>query len=518
MNERTQDIKSKGFDMQVGSTGEETYDPYRERINPLTYADIRVGSKTVKNALTDINFYKKVNPKATKENVLRAINNNNFQEMRNLSSFFARTSGIYMRLCRYMAYLYRYDWLVTPILISNTVKPDKVLEGFYKSLLYLDNFHAKQIFGEIALKVIQDGAYYGYKIPNGDKMVLQELPVQYCRSRFFSGGKPIVEFNMRFFEDTFPDTLQRVKIIRSFPDEFSKGYILYKEGKLPIDFAGDSQGWYTLNVANTVKFNVNGNDSPLLMSVIPAIIDLEEAKEIDRQKMKQQLLKVIIQQMPIDKDGELIFDVDEARALHNNVVAMLGNAIGVDVLTTFAKVDVADLADRSTTTSVDEIMKVERGVYNEAGISQMQFNTSGNLALEKSILNDEASMQGLIFQFQSFLNELLEPFNKNPKKLVYTVQILATTVYNYQALAKVYKEQMQVGFSKILPQVALGQSQSSILATAYFENEILDLNSLFIAPAMSSTTSGAPAGDVGRPKKPADQLSEKTIQNNESMA
>ena len=46
---------------------------------------------------------------------------------------------------------------------------------------------------------------------------------------------------------------------------------------------------------------------------------------------------------------------------------------------------------------------------------------------------------------------------------------------------------MQVGFSKMLPQIAMGQSQSSILANAYFENDLLDLVNLFVPPLMSST-------------------------------
>ena len=46
---------------------------------------------------------------------------------------------------------------------------------------------------------------------------------------------------------------------------------------------------------------------------------------------------------------------------------------------------------------------------------------------------------------------------------------------------------MQIGFGKMFPQVALGQSQSSILANAYFENDILDLVRVFIPPMMSST-------------------------------
>ena len=69
----------------------------------------------------------------------------------------------------------------------------------------------------------------------------------------------------------------------------------------------------------------------------------------------------------------------------------------------------------------------------------MQFNTDGNIALEKSILNDEASMWNLIQQFETFLNVLLTPYNRNLKKVFYRAQILPTTIYNYKDLAKQYK-------------------------------------------------------------------------------
>ena len=244
--------------------------------------------------------------------------------------------------------------------------------------------------------------------------------------------------------------------------------------------------------------------------------------------MAQKLLKIIIQKMPLDKNGDLVFDVDEATALHNNAVNMLQKAIGVDVLTTFADVDVADMADHNTTTTVDDLGKVERAVFNEAGVSQMQFNTDGNLALEKSILNDEASMYNLLLQFETFLNTLIAKFNTRPKKVYYRVQILTTTIYNYKELAKMYKEQMQLGYSKMLAQIALGQSQSSILANAFFENDVLDLINVFIPPMMSSTMNSDVLARVnqqnketnatGRPTKESqgEEVSDKTIQNRES--
>jgi len=86
---------------------------------------------------------------------------------------------------------------------------------------------------------------------------------------------------------------------------------------------------------------------------------------------------------------------------------MLQKAIGIDVLTTFADVDVADMSDRSNTSQTDDLERVERSIYNEAGVSQMQFNSDTNTALNNSILNDEANMYNLLQQFESFLNVLL---------------------------------------------------------------------------------------------------------------
>ena len=519
------EIKRKGFNM-VGSEDYLSSSDFEGYV-PVDFAKIRVGVKSVSDAILKLGDFRRVNPNlADKRQVLDAIHFGDLEKMRSISNYFYKISGIYQRLCRYMAYMYRYDWLVTPY-YSDSAKPQKILDGFNKVLLYLDKFEAKKFFGEVALKVVRNGCYYGYLIAKNGTVVVQQLSPNYCRSRFIVEGHPAVEFNMRYFDDMFPNVEQRRKMLKVFPPEFEKGYRLYKQGKLKPEFPGDDAGWYLLEVGSVIKFNLNGDDFPPFIAVIPAIIDLDAAQDLDRRKMQQQLLKIIIQKMPIDKNGDLVFDVDEAQQLHNNAVQMLSKAIGIDVLTTFADVEVADMADSRTTTTSDDLEKVERTVYNEAGVSQMQFNTDGNIALEKSILNDEASMWNLIQQFETFLNFLLMPFNRNPKKISYRAQILPTTIYNYKDLAKQYKEHTQLGYSKMLPQIAMGQSQSAVLATAYFENDILDLVNIFIPPLMSSTMNadvlnrakngGQSDSQGGRPEKPDEEKATKTIQNRESM-
>jgi hypothetical protein len=109
----------------------------------------------------------------------------------------------------------------------------------------------------------------------------------------------------------------------------------------------------------------------------------------------------------MDKNGELIFDVDEARDIHINAVNMLANAVGVDVLTTFADIESIDMSDRNSATTTDDLEKVERAVFNAFGTSQNLFNTSGNMSLEKSILNDESSVRNLLLQFQIFYDKIV---------------------------------------------------------------------------------------------------------------
>ena len=552
MINRMEQIKKKGFEMKLAKDTDERY-------NPTDFNKIRVGIQTLEDAIISYGNLSRTNPTlGTKSNVLKAINDNDLASMREISNFFYKTSGIYARLCRYMAYLYKYDWFITPYVegclglldtsaglyddIQNEQADlksrQKIFTNFFNVLNFFDEFEVKRFCGKIALKVIRNGCYYGYLIAQNNKVVVQQLLPAYCRSRYQINNRPAIEFNMKFFDDMYRDTEQRNAVLNLFPKEFKKGYTLYKKGKLKPMFKGDVAGWYLLDPRCTIKFNLNDGDYPPFLSVIPYIIDLDDAQGLDKKRMEQKLLKILIQKMPIDKNGDLVFDVDEAQALHNNAVRMLSKAIGIDVLTTFAEVDVADTSDKGNQSNIDELEKVQRTVYNEAGVSQMQFNSDSNTALNNSILNDEASMYDLLLQFESFLNLLLTPFNKSRKKVYYKAQFLTTTIYNYKQVSKLYKEQMQIGFSKMLPQVALGQSQSSILANAYFENDILDLVRVFIPPMMSSTmnaealagrgnvtgkegnkidTSSSGNGQAGRPEKEDNQKSDKTIANRQSM-
>lgn len=502
------------------------------------YGKIKVGVKTLEDATINLGTLKYGNRNyGDKRVILKALAEQDTRVLREISNYFYRTSGIYQRACNYFATMYRYDWYITAEVIDKTVAEEKLVDEFRRISHYLDNSYIRKICADIALEVIKQGAYYGYITESTSGLVLQQLPVNYCRSRYSVGNMPAVEFNMRFFDDKFPDLNYRMRVLKMFPAEFAKGYMLYRQNKLVADdgsYDNSATGWYLLTPGKVVKFNFNNNDVPLFVSTCPAILDLDAAQDLDRRKQMQKLLKILIQKLPMDKNGDLIFDVDEAADIHKNAVQMIRNAIGVDVLTTFADIESIDMSDKNSSTTTDDLAKVERAVYNDFGISQNLFNTDGNLSLEKSILNDEGSIRGLLLQFAIFFDIITQSQSRGKKKYSFRFQMLETTQYNYKELSKLYKEQVQLGFAKVLPQVALGHSQSSILNTMYFENDVLHLSELMIPPLMSSTmnladlkgnsgqsstskTQDTSSGKSGRPEKPEDEKSDKTLANEASM-
>ena len=511
-----------------------------------TFKKLKVNGGSLEDAILELGSFKGINKNYTdKKFIMQALHNQDIKTLREISNFYFKTSGIYERSAKYLANLYRYDWLLIPY-IEDMSKAEKALTDFSKILKFLDDSYIPKFCADTALKVIVNGCYYGYVMDSTDSLMVQELPLDYCRSRFSVKGQPVVEFNMKYFDTAFKDAGYRAKILSVFPKEFSKGYIMYKQDKLPPQFQGDSAGWYMLDPDYAFKLTCGGGgsgDIPLLITAIPTLIDLDEAKELDRKKTMQKLLKILIQKLPIDKNGNLVFDIDEAKDLHDNARGMMRDAIGTQVLTTFAEVDMMDMSERNNSTATDELARMERAVFNELGVSQGLFNADGNLAVTNSIVNDEASIKILPQSFQQLINGVVNAhFNKN-KKYYFRFKMLETTVYNYRELSKLYKEQTQIGYSKMLPQIALGHSQSEILALANFENKVLELNTIMIPPLSSNVmNSDSVLGkdgkddkdkaanktdtkkeqvkeekEAGRPEKEDSQKSDKTLANKESM-
>lgn len=459
---------------------------------------------------------------ANKDNIIRALESQDQDFLRQLSLYYMGISGIYQRLVEYMSSILTYDWIAYPYLVNEETNKEEALELVESVVRFCDNMSLPTTFADITRTIIIEGCFYGYLISNPKKTnaSILELPPEYCRSRAYVNGMPAVEFNLKYFEDQFKDEEMREMVLDTFPKEFKDNYNRMRAGLIQAD-PQDRGYWFMCDTDFAMKFTMTEGDVPLFAAVIPTIINLDEAKQLDLKKTTQELLKILIHKMPLDKNGDLIFDLEESRDMHNAASQMLANATSVDILTTFADVEVADLDSTTATSTRDPLAKVERGIFNEAGVSQHLFATDGNLSLEKSILNDEALMFKLLDEYQNKLNNVIDVlFNKKDIQIKITMPHLS--IYNHERKQKMYKEMATNGYSKLLPAIASGLSQSEFMSLNFFEEEYLELSDKLVPVQSSNTMSSKPSGDsgekkVGAPKKEEGELSEKTIQNKESM-
>ncbi len=449
----------------------------------------------------------------TKEDVLNAIEDNNIEELRKISNYFFGVSGIYQRLVYHLSTLYTYDNVITPVKLDTGVPVDKVKKAYNSTIIYKRRFNLKKNFAAIALNVIKDGVFYGY-LREGDKShVMQVLPTKYCQSIYEYAGMPVIDFDVKYFDSEFrSDIVLRDNVLKAFPKEIRSGYNKYKSGSLKPDKKG--KVWVQLDYNYATMFRMTEDERPFFVSVIPDIIDLAERKDAENQKDEQELYKMVIQKMPIKKDGELVFDLDEAAEMHQNAVSMLEDAPGLDVLTTFADVDMLNLQDKNRITS-DNLGKAFNTVYSEAGSSKMVFSTDGNLSLKDSLINDEALMSVLIDQFQKWFSFRLNAlFARNPKKMFISFDILPVTRHNRPDKIKEYKDLASFGYPKLLPIVASGLPQETFVGMIGFENDILGLNETMI-PLQSSHTQGDD-DEGGAPEKEDNQKADKTLKNEDN--
>mgnify|MGYP006896763574 CR=1 FL=1 len=79
------------------------------------------------------------------------------------------------------------------------------------------------------------------------------------------------------------------------------------------------------------------------MDLIPLIDDLEDYKEIDKERNMLSLKRIITQEVPHD-GMNLVFEPEEAADMHAGVLDMLANNPDVDVITSYAKVNLLDLS------------------------------------------------------------------------------------------------------------------------------------------------------------------------------
>jgi len=466
----------------------------------------------------------------TLDEINAIIRSGELESYRELSSFYYRTNGDYRNNIDFLASLPLYDTVVIPVLAAGKGSHAQIIKDFERACIFIEKLDIPNTFNYITKEWLKVGIYNGILREDGEDVVIQDLPLEFCRTRFKDfNNLPILEFNLHYFEKIYDEEL-REEAVESFPEVVKKAWRDYENAKKLID------PWVMIPAeSGGICFTFINDQAPLLIASIPQLKKLEDAVGREEKRDENELYKLLIQQMPIE-DGELVFPLDEAAEMHASVAAMLSGTDTVDVLTTFGSTSLESLQDTSAATqSNDRIKKYRDNAYDFLGRSSLLFNADGSSTLAYTIKKDEALMISYLNVYETWIKFHLNNKFSRPG-LTFDFEILPTTVFNRQDIQQNYFRAAQYGYSKMFAGVVMGIKQRDQISLMDFENDFLKMSEKMIPLQSSYTTpggevaneeknnsSGQKTGNTkknddlnnkgGRPELPDEQKSEKTQAN-----
>ena len=422
-----------------------------------------------------------------------------------LSQYFFMTNGLYKRIIIHYATFLTYNWLIIPYVKKDTYKMTnkKIKQPIRDASDFCTSFQVQRKCALFAKDILVNGAYYGLLHENGDKVVIQDLPFEYCRSRFKNADDiDIIEFDMSFF-DTIRDEDLRKQILKTYPKIIEKGYNSFK-------FNGGPR-WIFLPAELGIYFSFF-EERPFFLDLIPLLDNLDEYKDIDKKRNLLALKRILVQKVPIDGDT-LVFEPQEAEEMHNGVVDMTRNNPELDVVTTYNDINLLDLS--SDDDEKTEIQDVQNLIYESAGLSKEFFYSTTEAGLKYSTMNDLAMMMILGQRFGHFFTSILNYKFEN-RYVKFKLIILPISHYNADDYASRAKDLAAFGYSFLTPILSTGLDQTSLAPLKELENEVLELDEVMKPLQSAYTQSGKQAGQpIGDQKTEQQELKKQETKEEE---
>lgn len=420
----------------------------------------------------------------TLEEINELLRRGSPEELRELSRYYYRVSGVYRNTIDLYAGMSRYEYIVTPVFEPGKA-PSKtqVIPVFYQACSFADILHIPVNFTHIMRQILLNGVYYGILRKSNKGYTFQDLPIEYCRVRFKDENDlNVLEFNVAYFNIIRDAEYQRVAI-DTYPDEIKKAWRRYKRGDL------DSQWIELAGGAGGVSFSI-GDGTPPLASSIPSIYQMDDAIGREADRDENELYKLLIQKMPIDNKGELVFQLDEVADIHASVAQMLSDTDTVDVLTTFGDTTLESIQDSTAATqSSNRIKKYVETAYDQLGVPELLFNCDTASGLDFAIKRMEAFVREITNLFSVWICYQINKKFAKPK-FHFDFEILPTTIFNQEQVQEKYFQGAQYGYSKMYAGVSLGIKQTNQISLMDFENEMLGMTEKMIPLQSTYTSSG----------------------------
>lgn len=438
---------------------------------------------------TDNKFVRTRQRDYSRDEIDRIVAEGDPVERARLSEYFFATDGLYKRIIIHYATFLTYSWILVPY-VKNSLKKGKITERktaatYYNASEFCTTFQIERKCAIFAKDILVKGGYYGLLHDEGENVVIQDLPFDFCRSRFKNSQDiDIVEFNVAFF-DTIRDDQLREEILKTYPNFISKAYKAYHN-------RGENR-WIFLPAEVGIYFCFF-EERPFFLDLIPLLDDLNDYKDLDKQRNIKAIKHILVQEIPHD-GMKLVFEPEEAQEMHEGALDMVQNNKDLDVLTSYGKISLLDMSAKDDEKT--EVTDVQDLIYSSAGLSKELFFATTEAGLEYSINNDLAMVMIMGEMFAHFFTVLLN-YKFETKNIKFKLIILPLSYYNSADYTSRAKELATLGYSFLTPILSTGIDQTNLAALKTLENDLLHLDEVLKPLQTSYTQSGKVANEVNK--------------------
>jgi hypothetical protein len=395
------------------------------------------------------------------EETLRIVLQGSLAEKRQLSQNLYAAGTVYTTIIDYYTNLHKWYYFASPTKFEN-----KTLKTVEAVLNFADGLKLPTTFSTILREELINGAYFGMLITDST------TESSYIMSFPYDRIKVIGEYTPGF---------KAFQVSQNFWKSFkSEEYEIILE-RMPTEIIqqlASNQAWIDIPSQYAVGFELPASTPPFLMAAA-AFVNYLDYAELDKDKIKQALSLLLVQKLPLGKDGDLIFDLEESAVLHELFKMVLGDNKYADAVTTFGDITAVNVNKQET--KQENIATPFQQIPLMAGITQSLFTPTTSADALLSVQKDHDLVIGYIERYNNWLDFQVKNFSST-----INLRFLPVTSVNLKDYLEQTKNNFAFGFYKMLPPILQGFRQSEIVAQLQFEKS-LGIDDLLIPPQDSHT-------------------------------
>lgn len=424
------------------------------------------------------------------------------KELRDMSDNFFYSNGVYKNIVTSFATLPTLNNMVVATEKTLSRKTDKAYTTYLTKINdYVSSLDLKITTRNILKSVCKYGAYIGYERTEGNEVCFQSLPLDYVRIKSKIGHEYLMEFDFKYF-DKFFDKNDLEFAFSIYPKEFKS---LYNKSK--ADKKSKNPEWQILDIKKTICILAEDDSPyfiPMFSGMFDSLLNAEDYKDLVKMGKELDILKLIIQKVPLSDKGEILIEKDDIAYAHEQLINILPK--GANGLTTPLQIEDVPFANQSQAVE-DLLNKGERGIYTSSGWSSALFSNDGaKTGLQANVEIVTSNIYSILEKIESMFNRRFKMV-VNSKNYEFRLSFFRMTNLNIDAVFSRMYKMLEIG-GAIEPLInVLGMDTISYITLLGNEAQ-LGIKDLLVVPKSMHTQSSKDTETKGVPKKEEGELTQ----------